>query len=186
MKRKFTVIGLLLLLLIAGNGCRDGKHGSNDMNDHSEKMRMRMGQNFHYRRGNESTADSLRMKDMSRGMGPRMMRRMDHRMMRGMGTGMMGGMGHMPMANNGWMPMGPGIRILESVPNVTESQKKLIEDLMKKDREEMIKLREEMSGKMHELADSHRKEVLSILTDEQKKFIESGHERPFSAPEKTK
>ena len=74
--------------------------------------------------------------------------------------------------------------LLESIPNVTENQKKQIEDLTKKDRDEMKKLREEMSSKMKDLTDSHRHEILNILTSEQKKFIESKQDRKLSLPEK--
>ena len=82
--------------------------------------------------------------------------------------------------------MGQGRRLLESIPNVTENQKKLIADLTKKHLDEMKKLREEMSSKMQSLMDSHKKDMLSILTDEQKKFIESGSGTPAPVPEKTK
>ena len=107
-----------------------------------------------------------RMRGMGHGMG--MMGE------RGPGMGMMRGMGHMPMDSIGWMPAGPGKRILESIPNVTENQKKQIEDLIKKQQDEMAKLREEMSAKMKNLRDSHRKDILNILTDEQKKYVQSG------------
>ena len=42
----------------------------------------------------------------------------------------------------------------------------------------MKKIREEMFSKMQNLMDSHRKDILTILTDEQKKFIESGRGNP--------
>jgi Spy/CpxP family protein refolding chaperone len=87
---------------------------------------------------------------------------------------MMRGMGRMPMDSTGWMPAGPGRRMLESIPNVTENQKKQIEDLIKKQQDDMIKFREEMSAKMKDLRDSHRKDILNILTDEQKKYVQSG------------
>jgi hypothetical protein len=144
MKRNFTIIGLLLTLLIAGNGCRNAKHDRKEVNDSTKMVRMHMGQNFRHNRGNESNSDTLMMRGMWRGMG------------------------------RGWMPMGPGRRILESVPNVTEKQKRQIEELNKENRGEVMKLRQDMNAKIRNIMDSHRKEVLSILTDEQKKFIESG------------
>ena len=120
---------------------------------------------------------------------------MEDGMMRGMGPGMgmrrgmhpgMGMMNRMPMDSLGWMPAGPGRRMLESIPNVTENQKKQIEDLMKKNQDEMKKLREEMSSKMKSLMETHRKDMLNILTDDQKKYIESDHNKPQQTPDKTK
>jgi Spy/CpxP family protein refolding chaperone len=71
------------------------------------------------------------------------------------------------------MQPGPGRRILESIPNVTDSQKKQIEDLIKKQQDDMKKLREDMSVKMKDMMTSHRKDMLNILTAEQKEFIEN-------------
>ena len=79
----------------------------------------------------------------------------------------------MPGDSTGWLPMGPGRRMLESIPNVTENQKKQITDLINKHQDEMKKLQEEMSSKMQSLMDSHKKDMLNILTEEQKKYIET-------------
>jgi hypothetical protein len=68
---------------------------------------------------------------------------------------------------------GPAGMILGSMPNVTEAQKKQITDLMTKNQAEMKKLREENQAKMQALRDAHRKSILNVLTDEQKKFVES-------------
>jgi hypothetical protein len=161
MKRNYTIVGLivLLLLLVAGSACHRAWHDRRDMNDSGRMIRMRMTHGWMgYRR-----------------------HFMGHSPMQGMqgnmGFGMMRGMGRMPMDSIGRMPMAPGIRMLESIPNVTENQKKQIEDLMNKNQEEMKKLREEMSSKMQSLVDSHRKDVLNILTDDQKKFLESSGRR---------
>jgi hypothetical protein len=113
-----------------------------------------------------------------RGMGPGMRHGMMRGLGPGMGFGMMRGMDRMPMDSTGWLPMGTGRRILESIPNVTEKQKSQIVDLIKTQQEEMKKLREEMTTKMKSIMDSHRKNILNILTDEQKKFIESGAVKP--------
>jgi hypothetical protein len=153
MKRSRTIIGILLVFLIAGNACHNPRHDRREMRDSEKIIRMRMGQNFRHIRG---------MPGMRVMMG------------QGMRNGMMRGMGRMPMDSTGWMPMGPGRRILESIPNVTENQKKIIGDLTKKHIDEMKKIREEMFSKMQSLMDSHRNDILNILTEEQKKFIESG------------
>ena len=92
-------------------------------------------------------------------------------MRQGMGMGMRRGMGSMPGDSTQWMPMGPARRMLESIPNVTENQKKQITELIKSHQDEMKKLQEEMSSKMQGLMDSHRKDMLNILTEEQKKYI---------------
>jgi hypothetical protein len=52
--------------------------------------------------------------------------------------------------------------------------------------DEIKKLREEMFSKMQGIRDSQRKEVLNVLTDEQKKFLESRGNRLNALPEKAK
>jgi Spy/CpxP family protein refolding chaperone len=121
-------------------------------------------------------SDMGRGTGMTRGMRPGMRNGMAG-MHQGMGMGMRRGMGSMPGDSIGWMPMGPGRRMLESIPNVTENQKKQITELMKKHQDEMKKLQEETLSKMQSLRDSHKKDMLNILTDEQKKYIESGREK---------
>jgi hypothetical protein len=173
MKRNFTVVGLLLLLLLAGSSCHRAWHGRKDMNDSGKMIRMRMAQLWMGHRSHFMGRYPMG------GMRGNMGQGMRNGMMRGMGPGsdMMRGMSQMPTDSIGWMPMGPGRRILESIPNVTENQKKLIQDLAKKQQDEMKQLREEMTSKMQSLMDSHRKDILNILTDDQKKFIESGQRK---------
>jgi hypothetical protein len=183
MKRVGTIIGLLLLLLIAGSGCHYARH-DRGIKDSVKMIRMRMGQKRMGRKG--QFMEHFPMHGMRGGMGQGMRNGMMRGMGHGMGFGMMRGMGQMPIDSIGWMPMGPGTRMLESIPNVTENQKKQIEDLIKKQQDEMKKLREEMSAKMKILMDSHRKNVLDILTDEQKKFIESRSGNTSPSPEKIK
>jgi hypothetical protein len=177
MKRNRTIIGLLLVLLIAGNACHSGRHDRRDMRDSAKMIWMKMGQNFRHKRGMPVMQGMMHhgmRNGMMRGIGP------------GMGFGMMRGMGRMPMDSIGWMPMAPGRRMLESIPNVTENQKKQIADLNKKQIDEMKKVREEMFSKMQGIMDSHRKDILNILTDEQKKFLESRRAKPSVSPEKAK
>jgi len=125
--------------------------------------------------------------------------RMDHmryRMDRHSMYGMERGMRHDYGMRRGYGPMerdsvfhrqfGPAGMILGSIPNVTEAQKKQIADLMTKHQAEMKKLREETQTKMQALRESHRKSVLNILTDEQKKFVESREKINSPAPELTK
>lgn len=169
MKRNYTIVGLLVLLLLltAGSACHR-TWNRRGMNDSGRMIGMRMAHGWMgYRR---------------HFMGHFPM----HGMQGNMGFGMMRGMGRMPMDSIGRMPMAPGIRILESIPNVTENQKKQIEDLMKKNQEDMKKLREEMSSKMQSLMDSHRKDVQNVLTEDQKKYMESEHGKTDTSPESTK
>jgi len=46
----------------------------------------------------------------------------------------------------------------------------------------MKKLREETAAKMQSLRDAHKKAMENLLTDEQKKFIESKQVKPAAAP----
>ena len=190
MKKRNAIIGLLLVILVAGNGCHNIRHNRNEMRN-SAKIE-RMGQNFrHYRemQGMPGRMAQGMRPGMMGGMGPGMgmMRGMGRRgMMPGMGMGMMRGFGRVPMDSTGWMPMGPGRMMMESIPNVTENQKKQITDLIKKHQDEMKKLREEMSSKFQSLIESNRKDMLNILTDEQKKFIESERGKSTPNPEKEK
>jgi hypothetical protein len=165
MKRNLTIIGLLLVLLIAGDACHNIRRERRNMKESGKMIRMRIGHNLR------------RYREMY-GM---------HGMMgQGMRNGMMRGMGRMPKDSTGWTSMAPGIRMLESIPNVSENQKKQIEDLTKKNMDEIKKLREEMFSKMQGIRDSQRKEVLNVLTDEQKKFLESRGNRLNALPEKAK
>lgn len=181
MKRAGTIVGLVLVILIAGNGCNNDRHARKD---HADMMRM--GQNFrrHPMWGMHGNMDSGMRFGMMRGMHPGMKFGMMRGMHPGTGFGMRKGMSDRDSI--GWMPMGPGRRMLESIPNVTENQKKQIEDLVKKQHDEIMKLREEMHSKMQSIIDSHRKDMLNILTDEQKKFIESEKEKTSPTPEKVK
>lgn len=182
MKRGITITGILLVLLIAGSGCH---RFSRRPTRSYVGMHMNMNQNFRHNRWMPGMRGEMfqnrrfgMMRGMGQGRGFGMMGRMDQGMrspmMRpGMGYGMMGNMGRMPMDSTGWMNPGTGRRILESIPNVTDSQKKQIEDLVKKQQDDMKKLREDMSAKMKDMMTSHKKEMLNILTAEQKKFIEN-------------
>jgi hypothetical protein len=177
MKRNLTIIGLLLVLLIAGTACHNIRRERRDIRESGKMIRMKI--DYKLRRYREMYG-MHRM--MGRGMRNGFMRSMGPRM----GYGMMRGMDRMPNDSIGWMPMNPGRRMLESIPNVTENQKKQIEDLTKKNMDEIKKLREEMFSKMQGIRDSQRKEVLNILTDEQKKFLELRGNKISDLPEKGK
>jgi hypothetical protein len=68
-----------------------------------------------------------------------------------------------------------------NIPNLTDKQKKDIADLRGKQQAEMEKIRIDMQSKMKEMRDAHKAKVMSILTDEQKKWFE---ENTRGQPEK--
>jgi len=72
--------------------------------------------------------------------------------------------------------MGPGNGFRHGaplIPNLTTKQIADIEALNVKQRDEMVKFREENAKKIQSMRDEHRKKFLEILTDEQKKAYEA-------------
>lgn len=171
MKTTAKITGLLLMILLASGVTLNAQRGM---------------------RGNGMGYDSLRTRefrhDMAQGRmsqrgqfsGQRQMNGMRY----GMGPGHMADIGRGAGLNNrsGWGPMSSGRLINQSLPNVTEKQKKDLADLQLKQQAEMKKLREETSAKMQSMRDSHKKAMENLLTDEQKKFIESKQVKPADAP----
>jgi hypothetical protein len=188
MKRTVQLTGLLLMLLLVCNIPLSAQRGMRGAADTTRMKHMWMASDTLHRQemGNRTWMEPGRMDHMRQFTG--------HRNMYGMGRGMRPGMGFDMRRGNRPMwgdsisgrQFGPGMMMLGSIPNVTEKQKKEITDLMTKQRDEMKKLREEMQTRMKALRDSHKKSILSILTDEQKKFIESRSGNITPAPEKTK
>jgi hypothetical protein len=198
MRRSSTILGLLLVILIACNGCHNIRQDRRDIKENGKMIRMRMSQIFRHNREMPGIRERMFQGNrpgmmhcmhpgmgMMRGMRPGMRNGMEG-MHQGMGMGMWRGDGSLPGDSIGWMPMGPGRRMLESIPNVTENQKKQITDLINKHQDEMKKLREEMFSKMQNIMESHKKDMLNILTDEQKKYIESGEIKAGTLPESGK
>ena len=171
MKTTAKLAGLLLMILLASGVTLNAQRGM---------------------RGNGMRPDSLRTREFRPDMAPgRMLQRGqfgDQRHMNGMrygmGPGSMSEMGRGAGLHNrsGWGPMSSGRLINESLPNVTEKQKKDLADLQLKQQEEMKKLREETFTKMQNMRDSHKKAMENLLTDEQKRFIESKQVKPAAAP----
>ncbi len=186
MKRAAKISGIVLLVFLAGSFELSAQHRMMNKPDSTTMNMMRM----HRQRG-------MAMRDSS-GMG-----RMRHFMNPGpyQRFGMHYGMaprsrfyGHdfgmrwgMDNGDRMWRgPMGPENRILQSIPNVTEKQKQEIKDLRDKQQADMKKFREEMSTRMKEMRDSHRKALMNILTDDQKKFLEIEKGDTGTAPSKSK
>lgn len=148
MKTIAKIAGTMLILILAGNMSLSAQHGMRGMDNYG-MYRMTMGSDTIHRHG----------------MGPGM---------RGhMGPGPGFGKGMVPFDQEGLGPVGPGRMILESVPNVTENQKKEIAELLKKHQADITKIREEMSAKIQAVREANRKNLYNILTDEQKKYIDS-------------
>lgn len=214
MKRFLTLTGILLVLLMVGNGCRYAHRGIKGMINHNQmsqqSARINSGQMRGMGRGQmgpfmaQSRMRGMRdgrgmsqgrMGQMGQMMGRPGMNGMRGFMPRGPMNGMRGGFGanqmygmRRGMGLNAFMwqgPMGPG-RMIDRIPNLTDKQKKEIADLRQSQQTEMKKLMDDVSTKMKSLRESDRNKMLNLLTDEQKKFIEPGSGNINSAPEKTK
>jgi len=72
------------------------------------------------------------------------------------------------------IPQFPGAGRVENLPSLNDKQKKEIIDLRQNQTTEMKKLREDMMARIQVLREEHRKNILNILTDEQKKQVETG------------
>jgi hypothetical protein len=186
MKRTVQLTGILLMLLLACSMSLSAQRGMRGAADTTHMKHMWMASDTLRRHGmgNRTWMERGRMDHMRQFTGHRNMYGMGMRP--GMGFDM--SRGNRPMWGDSisGRQFGPGMMMLGSIPNVTEKQKKEITDLMTKQRDEMKKLREEMQTRMKALRDSHRKSILSVLTDEQKKFIDSRSENISPAPGKTK
>ena len=161
--KKYRILPILILVLIVmASSC----HRYNRRDFRERGARMGMMHNFRPN-GFRGMMPGWRMGRMSAGMGPG-----DgmHGMRHGMNRMMPGGMS---MDSVGMMPFGLGRRMMESIPNVTESQKKQIEDLIKKHQEEIKQLHEEMASKMQSIMSSQKSDILNVMTAEQKKYLEN-------------
>jgi hypothetical protein len=210
MKNTIRITGILLMLFIAGSLSLSAQRGMRGMRPDSSEMKMvrmkemplmmqnpdslRMGgmrhgmnpgrmNNMGWFMDHGWQMGHLRMDRRMRMMGPGMGRGpMGPGMGRGpmgpgMGRGSMGpGMGHPGM---GMRQGGPG-RIMENIPNLTEKQKKDIEGLRQKQQDETQKFRLEMQGKMKEMRESYRNNVMNLLNDEQKKWFEENTPKPLN------
>jgi hypothetical protein len=183
MKRSGKLMGLLLLLLIAGNGSLSAQRGMRGMTDSTRMNRTGMGkmnrmdlfigpERMNGMRGNHMQVPMHGMRGMDR-MAP----------MHRMGSQQMTGTMDINRMNQG---AGPFRLMMESMPDVTEKQKKDMADLMQKQQAEMKKMKEEISARMKSMRENHRNQMMGILTPEQKKFIESKNGNDNKVPVKAK
>lgn len=183
---KFTV--MLLMFMLAFNISMNAQPGMKGTMDYGHMNRMSGDTTLHH--GMRMRGDTLRMRGMRHEMAPWRYypqgQFFDHRQMYGMHRGMEdrpGMRGYMVPGQDfrgagtfdrrGQGAAGPGRQILESVPNVTEKQKKEITELLQKQREDVIKVRQEMTAKIKTIRENSKKSLNNILTDEQKKYLDS-------------
>jgi Spy/CpxP family protein refolding chaperone len=181
MKRITKMTGILLVLILAGNGALLGQRGMRGMMMDSTRMnRMRMG----------VRPDSSMMRGPRQGRGPGngpgMYQYMDRQHVYGMRRGMRPGMGMGPGYGMGMLRPASGTWLIDNIPNLTEKQKKDISDLRQKQREEMQKFREDNAVKIKSMQESHRSKIMNLLTDEQKKWVDEriGISGPTAPPKK--
>ena len=157
MKNTGKFAGMLLMLLIAGNFSLTAQRGMRGMRPDSVMM-------------NRMERMQPSGMGMRQGMGQLHMQGMPPYAMRPQRQGFnhpgRGGMHQFTPGNQGRMPK------IYNIPNLTDKQKKDIADVRGKQQAEMEKLRIDMQSKMKELRDGHHAKVMSILTDEQKKWFE--------------
>lgn len=169
MKSNVKILAIMLILAVTGSMTLDAQPGMRGMRgirgmrpDSTVKGgmdRMQMpGMGMHRGMGmmNDNFTPPAEMRHRQQGPGQR---------------GMMGQFGRR---------MRPGMSGLNNIPNLTDKQKKDIADLKGKQQAEMEKLRIDMQSKMKELREAHRAKVMSLLTDEQKKWVEEHTPAPES------
>ena len=180
MKRYSKITGLVLMLLIALSTSISAQRPVRGALD-TTRLGRRGGVGFN--REAFQQADSSWFRSSRHGMGPMWMQPG----MRGMWNmpyyrfqrDFCPGRGFQPGWERPWMwgrrwegRSVPERPFINRVPNLTEKQKKQIDDLMQKQREEMRKAREENLKKMEEMRKLHRENIMKLLTPEQKKWFE--------------
>jgi hypothetical protein len=169
MKRVTKLTATLLILILAGSVSLNAQRSMRGITDSTRMHTMRLNSDSTHR----PAMRGMMNPDFAQGMRP------GHGFDRG-GRGQFADRRQM-------MNQGRGIEemVSRSLPNVTEKQKKDLADLKLKQQDEMKKFAEEMQTRMQAMRDSHRKSMMSILTDEQKKFIETSDAKTGKAPSKT-
>jgi hypothetical protein len=184
MKSTGRMIGVMLLLfIVAGGSVNAQKEPSDTTRTNKAWMYHRDMSGMRHMKGMGQLTDSMKMGEMRH--------RFDYMDMRGRRSYMWGWrmqpedwFGYMPHMH-GMRGMGPmgwdrfsrhqygADRLgIENIPNLTDKQKKEIADLRQKHLDEMSKYRDDVRSKIEGMRESHRKDLLNILTDEQKKFLE--------------
>lgn len=171
MKRNLKLAGLMLIVILTATSCHFAHRKIGAMFAHSRMERFNR---------------TMIMGHRNMGF---------HRPMEGMGNywyernrGMRGGMGMGPMSGigRGIRPMGSfnmgSEGMMERIPNLSEDQRKQFADLRVKQMQEMDKFREETFAKLQSIRESNRNSMMNLLTDDQKKILESDHRGNNSEP----
>lgn len=196
MKTTVRIIMMMLALFMAGSCIMHAQRGMRGMITDSVRMG-RPGDRMMQMRHMNMPPDSMRMNMMGNHM-KRM--RIDDAMWHvpmypphsrfGMRSGMAWNPGYRFRGSFGpgffspleFGPQALGLRRLETIPNLSDKQKKDIADLQQMHQSEMQKFREETAANMKSMRDAHMKKVMDLLTDEQKKYLEENS--PASSPMK--
>jgi len=200
MKSTMKITGIMLMLVMAGslslNAQRGGMRGmrmdSTRMGmmrqnyDTMQRHMMRpMGQGMRQMQGYRQRFAPQAQFGMQRGGMYAHQANFGRRGMR-QGMGMMYGhgrnVGRMPVNRMGWDNMRPGRPMIESIPNITEKQKKDLADLRLKNQEELKKFREETAAKMQTIRDAHKAKMMNLLTDEQKRAVDPEFGKKVTPP----
>lgn len=184
MKTMIKLIVMAVILVIAGSNPADAQRGMGKMMHDTAFMKKEgfpMMQMRHMNApmyGHMCPGCRMGMYQGARGgmrpgmgWGPGYGRGMRPGMGWGPGPDFRGGMGP-GQFNRPGMKQGAGLARLESIPGLTDKQRKDIADLKQKQMAEMKKLREESMARMKTLREDHRKKVMGLLTEEQKKYID--------------
>jgi hypothetical protein len=65
----------------------------------------------------------------------------------------------------------PGGISINNIPNVSDKQRKEFAELLKKQQDDMAKMRSEMAAKIRSTIESNRSKMLKLFTDDQKKYL---------------
>lgn len=168
MKSTGKVIIMMLVLFLAGSSVINAQRGMRGMMADSVRMGRKGDNNMHMRH--------IAMYPPQRGY------RMSPYMNRNPGYGFKDGFRADTVNYPGFGPRRHGLMRLETIPNLTDKQKKDITDLQLKHRTEMEKFREETAATVKSMRDTNMKKIMDLLSDEQKKYLEENS--PGSPPVK--
>ena len=191
MKRSRKIAGLSLILAIAFSTAIMAQRPMKESSDTLWKTRPdRNMQQRQWRGGPGGKRDSISFERGHRNFMPGRFQGPMQGMGQGgqFGMGPRGGFGMRGMQQSGWakegmMPMSPFFMQAEALPSLTDKQRSDIDALRKKQTDEMRKLFDDFTCKMRTLREENRKKIKDLLTDEQKKQIESGQFGPGMHPQ---
>jgi hypothetical protein len=169
MRNNRKIAGILVIMLLTASLTSNAQKGMK-----ADTLKMKCDSTCMRMHGRHMPAgmhrDSLNMRHGGYGM-----RKMEgmrgHENMRHMGARpemMARGMGD----QSAMMQRTHGMRMMESIPNLTAKQKEDLTKLNENQQKEMQQLREAQQKQIKSIRDSHLEKVKSILTDEQKKWLE--------------